>query len=278
MIPAIRHLSTSMIAERTRNLDTIKNPQYTTSAHKILNTIEENMASCCSNEPCFYLTNVDLGARNAIFDTGGILQAIIDVDTLQFVPIEYAVQVPPGLGLEFFPNNTASVWRADNESRSSHMEDYTAFLFAAGALCEQCNLGAYFASPLEKDSAALIQGFEVVDEEDTNYNDGWLGSESVLRLKGQNSVTDTPNDVQKRWPELPIILLSRVFLQLKRIFRIQSNSQSNTVFSYPVIPQKWRHRSRSRPGGITKLCKELAIKASGLVLDSRLRIFAQALH
>ena len=190
---------TRMVAKRARRLDTINNRKCATSAHEILRIIKENMSSCCSDEPCFYLTNVDLGARNAIFDTRGILQAIIDVDALRFVPIEYAVQVPGGLGLEFFPDSASSVWRADDKSRSVHMLEYRAFLFAAGARCGQYNLGIYFPRHLKKDSAALIQGFEVVDEEDAAYNDEWLGSESVLRLVGQKPVTDSSipqHDVQ----------------------------------------------------------------------------------
>ena len=190
---------TSMIAKRAQSLDTFGDLQYTTSAHKILNTIRENLSSCCNENPRFYLTNVDLGARNAIFDIRGFLQAMIDVDTLRFVPIEYSVQVPSGLGIEFFPDSTASVWRADNGSPSSHMRDYRVSLFGAGARLGQCNLGASFALQLRKDSAALIQGFQVVDEEDTNYNDEWLRSESVLRLTGQKSLPDSSisqNDVQ----------------------------------------------------------------------------------
>ena len=118
---------TKMIAKRVRRLSTINNRECTTSAHKILHITKENMSSCCCGERCFYLTNVDLGARNAIFNTRGFLQAIIDVDTLRFVPIEYAVQVPAGLGLEFFPDSASSVWRADDKSRSLHMREYGAF-------------------------------------------------------------------------------------------------------------------------------------------------------
>ena len=180
---------TSMIAKRARCLEIDNKLQHTTSAHKILHTIEEYMASCCSNDPCFYLANVDLGARNAIFDTRGFLQAIIDVGTLRFVPIEYAAQVPAGLGLEFFPNRATSVWRADNWSPSLRLQQYESFLSEAGVSCGQPHLGAHFALELEKESPALIQGFEVVDTKDADWNDGWLGSESVLRLTGEKSVS-----------------------------------------------------------------------------------------
>ena len=180
---------TSMIARRARCLETINKLQHTTSAHKILHTIGENMASCCSNDPVFYLANVDLGARNAIFDTRGYLQAIIDVDTLRFVPIEYAVQVPDGLGLEFFPDNATPVWRADDWSPSLRLQQYESFLFEVSVSCGQPHLGAHFSLQLGKDSPALIQGFEVVDTEDADWNDVWLGSESVLRLTGGKSVS-----------------------------------------------------------------------------------------
>ena len=182
---------TSMIAKQAQSLDTFGDRQYTTSAYRILNTIRENLSSFCNDNPCFYLINVDLGARNAIFDIRGFLQAVIDVDTLRFVPIEYAVQVPPGLGIDFFPDSAASVWRAGGESRSSHMREYRSSLCEAGARLEQPNLGARFASQLQKDSVALIQGFQVVDEEDKDYNDEWLRSESVLRLTGRETLTDS---------------------------------------------------------------------------------------
>ena len=182
---------TSRIAKRARYLDTVNNQPYTTSAHKILHTIKENMSSCCSNEPIFYLTNVDLGAGNTIFDIRGVLQAIIDVDTLRFVPIEYTVQVPVGLGLEFFPDSSGSVWRADDWSPSLRMQQYEAFLLKAGAHRGQYNRGAKFSIQLGQDRTTLIQGFEVVDGEDVDWNNGWLGTESVLRLIGRKSVTDS---------------------------------------------------------------------------------------
>lgn len=188
----------SKITKRARRLDT-ENMQYATSALKILNTIKENMSSCCINEPRFYLTNVDLGAGNAIFDTHGVLQAIIDVDTLRFVPVEYAVQVPLGLGLEFFSDRATSVGRADNWSSLLRMRQYVTFLFKSGVRCGQSNLGTYFSIQLENESAALIQGLEVIEGEDADWNNGWLGSESILKLIGQNRVTDSsiskPNPV-----------------------------------------------------------------------------------
>ena len=180
---------TSMIAKRARWLETINTVKPTTSAHKILHTIEENMVSCCSDHPVFYLANVDLGARNAIFDTRGYLQAIIDVDTLRFVPIDYAVQVPAGLGLEFFPDGTTSVWRADDWSPSFRLHQYESFLFEVSLPIGQPHLGASFSLQLGKDSPALIQGFEVVDTEDADWNDRWLSSEPILRLTGGKSVS-----------------------------------------------------------------------------------------
>lgn len=68
---------TTMIAKRARRLDAIQDQEYTTSAHKILSIIKNNLSSCCNEKPCFYLTNVDLGPRNAIFDLRGFLQAVI---------------------------------------------------------------------------------------------------------------------------------------------------------------------------------------------------------
>lgn len=47
------------------------------------------------------------------------------------------------------------------------------------------SLRAYFPAKPQKDSASLIQGFGLVDEEDAKYNDGRLGSGSALRLTGQ---------------------------------------------------------------------------------------------
>ena len=181
---------TSMIAKRARHLDTIEDLEYTTSAHKILNIIRENLSSCCNDKPRFYLTNVDLGARNAIFNIRGCLRAVIDVDTLRFVPIDYAVQVPPGIGLEFFPESASSVWRAGNESPSSLMELYGKYLFISGSGLGQFDLGTRFGARLLEDSVPLIQGFQVVDEEDANHNDEWLCSEPVLRLTGQKSVIE----------------------------------------------------------------------------------------
>ena len=186
---------TSMIPKRARWLETINTLKPTTSAHEILHTIEENMASCCRNDPVFYLANVDLGARNAIFDTRGQLQAIIDVDTLRFVPIEYAVQVPAGLGLEFFPDNATSVWRADDWSPSLRLQQYESFLFEVSVSCGQPHLGAHFSLQLGKDSPALIQGFEVVDTEDAEWNDRWLSSEPVLRLTGGKTSSSSQCDV-----------------------------------------------------------------------------------
>lgn len=172
----------SMIAERAQRLDTIEDLEYTTSGRKILNTIRKNLSFCYNDKPCCYLSNVDLGPRNAIFDIRGFLQAIIDVDTLQFVPIDYAVQVPPGLGLDFFPESESSGWRAGNESGPSRIEQYGEFLSTAGARLEQFNLGSRFRAQLLKDSVPLIQGLQVIDEEDASFNNEWLGSETVLRL------------------------------------------------------------------------------------------------
>lgn len=187
---------TKMIAKRARRLSTSSDQEYTSSAHEILGIIEDNIPFCCSNQRCFYLTNVDLSAQNAIFDAHGSLQAIIDVDALRFVPIEYAVQMPAGLGLEFFPDSASTVWRADNKSRLRHMEEYGLFLFAAGANCEQYRLGNYFLRQLAEDSAALIQGLEVVDGRDAVYNDEWLRSESVLRFMGWKSVADSSSSLE----------------------------------------------------------------------------------
>ena len=235
---------TKMIAKRVRRLSTINNRECTTSAHKILHIIKENMSSCCCDERCFYLTNVDLGARNAIFNTRGFLQAIIDVDTLRFVPIEYAVQVPAGLGLDFFPDSASSVWRADDKSRSLHMREYGAFLFAAGARCGQFNLGHYFLTHLAKDTAALIQGFEVVDGEDATYNDEWLSSESVLRFMGPKPVTDSSSS-----PELAAWTANLFTEQSPLALR---DTTFDAKFSikikflwHPVLSYYWFHKSKN---------------------------------
>lgn len=192
-----RGFYSSMIAERAKYLDTIDDEdleEYTSSARKILDTIRENLSICCNNDddprPRFYLTNVDLGPRNAIFDIRGSLQAVIDVDMLQFVPIDYAVQPPPGLGLEFFAASETTVWRAgDNESGGQRalIEQYGECLSAAGHRLGLPNLGSHFRAQLLKDPVPLIQGLQVVDEEDTDYSNGWLGSEAVLRLTDQNA-------------------------------------------------------------------------------------------
>lgn len=174
-----------MIAERDQYLETIEDLEYTTSARKILDTIRENLSLCCNDDPHFYLTNVDLGPRNAIFDIHGSLQAIIDVDMLQFVPIDYAVQPPPGLGLEFFADSETTVWRAGKESGSVLIEQYGDCLSAAGDRLGLSNLGSRFRAQLLKDSVPLIQGLQVIDEEDTDYSNGWLCSEAVLRLTDQ---------------------------------------------------------------------------------------------
>lgn len=79
---------TSMIAKRVEGLDAMEDLEYKTSAHEILNTISENLASRYNDKACFYLTNIDLGGRNAIFDTRGFLLSINDVDSLRLVPIE----------------------------------------------------------------------------------------------------------------------------------------------------------------------------------------------
>lgn len=56
--------------------------------------------------------------------------------------------------------------------------------------------GLIFPTKLQRDSAALIQGFDMVDEEDAEYNDGWLGSESVLRLTAITDSSSSKRDVQ----------------------------------------------------------------------------------
>lgn len=180
-----RGFYSSMIAERAKHLDSIEDLEYATSARKILDTIRENLSLCCNGDPRFYLTNVDIGPRNAIFDIHGSLQAIIDVDMLRFVPIDYAVQLPPGLGLEFFAESETTVWRAGDESGPARIEQYGEFLSAAGDRLGQSNLGSRFKAQLLKDTVPLIQGLQVIDEEDTNYSNEWLSSEAVLRLTNQ---------------------------------------------------------------------------------------------
>lgn len=72
----------------------------------------------------------------------GILYAIIDVVTLRFVPLQYAVQVPAGVGLEFFLYISSLVWRADKKSGSLQIQEYAASIFAASSCCKQLTLSS----------------------------------------------------------------------------------------------------------------------------------------
>lgn len=63
-----------------------------------------------------------------------------------------------------------------NQSLFSRIEHYQRFLFVAGARLGQVNLGVRFGKQLLEGSVPLIQGLQVVDEKDTNYNDERLRS------------------------------------------------------------------------------------------------------
>lgn len=65
-------------------------------------------------------------------------------------PNTYAVQVPAGVGLEFFPYIASLVCRADKKSGSLRMQEYAASLFAAGGYCGQGVSRALFPSITSK--------------------------------------------------------------------------------------------------------------------------------
>lgn len=161
----------------------------------------------------FYLTNNDIGAHNAIFNSQGELQAIIDVDGLIFAPIETAAQAPQLVGLSTFPISENRTWRPPHGSGISYLEEYADMLREAGKTCGHPLLGEKFASQLLSDSAVLVAGLYISHVPDPTIHADWLSSPVIQRLQAFK----------------PQGLLSRIAAKL-------STLQTSKAKSEPVVP------------------------------------------
>ena len=153
------------------------------SCTAIKSIIRANLPHMHDAASTFYLTNNDIGAHNAIFNSKGELQAIIDVDGLIFAPIEMAAQVPQLVGLATFPVGNNCTWRPPNESGVSYLEEYADMLRKAGKSCGHPLLGEKLASQLLSDSAVLVAGLCISHAPDPTIQADWLNSPAIQRLQ-----------------------------------------------------------------------------------------------
>lgn len=162
------------------------------SSKKVAEVLRTHLPSLHDKSSLFYLTNLDLGGHNTIFSADGKLQAIIDVDSLWFVPIECAARPPARVGLDLYPNSDTCIWRLPDKTGMSYLEEYADMLVLAGKGCEQPLLGESLASVLLSDSAVLVAGLFVLDECDTLCNSEWLNSQPVRKLRTSKSTLFLP--------------------------------------------------------------------------------------
>lgn len=153
------------IEDRAIRFEIDDDSEYATSSKKILKIFESNYPELCNSDGQFYLTNVDIGGHNAIFDWNGNLQAIIDIDTLRFLPIEVAAQLPAQLGLHHYPmEEDRWTWINCQEKGLSCAVEYAKLIRQAGKECGMASFGEFFASHVESEGTALVAGLFVLDD------------------------------------------------------------------------------------------------------------------
>lgn len=161
--------------------------EHQESARQIIDILETNLPAVHNQNSLFYLTNIDLGGHNTIFNKKGELLAMIDVDSFNFVPIECAALPPGGVGLDLYPNSATKVWREASESGVPYLEEYAQLLRQAGKDFGNPELGNKLSAYLLSDSAVLVAGIFKLDERDSSRNRDWLNSEAVRRLRRSES-------------------------------------------------------------------------------------------
>ena len=169
--------------KRKEDLDYCLNLNTYNASKQILDIFEANYARLCSKSAVFYLTNVDLGGHNAIFDRDGNLKAIIDIDVLRFVPIEVAVQPPAQFGLSYCPVGDPSVWLTGHEKGPLAVPHYAEIFRRVAKDLGLPELGDFFADCITAESAILVSGLYIVDEERLNNCEKWLASDKISRFR-----------------------------------------------------------------------------------------------
>lgn len=164
------------IRRRADDIEDCEECQWVKSSQKILEIVDANLLQLCSKKKVFYLAAIDLGGHNSIFDHDGRLQAIIDIDSLRFVPIEVAVQLPAQFGLYHYPVNDSWVWLADETPYCCPLL-YAAKMYQAGKKHGLPELGSYLSGQAVSKTAFLVDGLYVIDEESTISNNFWLQSD-----------------------------------------------------------------------------------------------------
>ena len=170
------------VAHRANRFAAEDDSEYATSGKKILQIVDANYPKLCNGDGQFYLTNVDFGGHNAIFDWNGNLQAIIDIDALRFLPVEVAAQLPAQFGLHHHYTVDRWTWAYCEEKGLSYAAEYAKLIRQAGQDCGIASFGEFFASHVESEAAALVAGLFVLDDEQDWLNQSWLESDIVSRF------------------------------------------------------------------------------------------------
>ena len=168
--------------KRKEDLDCCLNLDTYDATKQILDIFEANYARLCSKSAIFYLTNVDLGGHNAIFDCDGNLKAIIDIDVLRFVPIEVAVQLPAQFGLSYCPIGGPSVWLTGHEKGPLAVVHYADIVRHAAIELGLSELGDFFANHITAESSILVSGLYIADEGYLADCENWLASDKISRF------------------------------------------------------------------------------------------------
>ena len=189
------------IGRRASDIEDCEECEWVKSSQQILEIIEANLLKLCSKKKAFYLAAIDLGGHNSIFDHDGHLQAIIDVDSLRFVPIEVAVQLPAQFGLYHYPVNDSWVWLAD-ETPYCCPFIYAAKMYQAGKKYGLPELGSYLSGQIVAKTAFLVDGLYVIDEESTISNRFWLQSDMAAEyLISADAEEDVPSSSPWIFPD-----------------------------------------------------------------------------
>ncbi|MCJ1352627.1 MAG: hypothetical protein MMC33_002611 [Icmadophila ericetorum] len=148
---------------------------------EVLRVFQSFLPLICEEKLRFYASYSDLGGRNCIFDWFGNLQALIDLDSVRYVPITKAVQLPRDVGLKF-------ALADDGEPKDPHrvsLDHYTEIIREVGEEMDESELAEYFASQMSGYGANAALGYHVADMEYENLCKEWLECPAIIALQYQ---------------------------------------------------------------------------------------------
>jgi len=153
------------------------------ACEKVLTMFRAKMPRYAKEDTSLYLTNTDLGPHNVIVTRTGRLKAMIDCDSLSYMPLHDVVQFRgQGLQPNLIGRSTDSLSSPRDKREFKKIERFVSDLRAAGVRGDCPDLGEKLVSACASMGAYLVFGLEVAWYMNQSGAEEWI--ETVKSREG----------------------------------------------------------------------------------------------